>query len=229
MNRLRLKAAVAVAVIGLIVAVGAESGALASSPSASKRAISTKLTVSPVLYRVFTVLRYHRAHAHGAAVDANAQSLPGFVANDMERTGVDVSAAVFAGGTYPTWVIPGAKNVCLVVDATEGQSVAKDPGGWGAVCGSVTGATERGIALTTENATGAPIVVGLAPNGNGTVKVTNTDGTAEEQQVVNNVYEVTKDVPRTVSLRGSTGALMTRDVALPTPPPSPAPSGSTNP
>ena len=161
--------------------------------------------------------------ARGASAATDAQPLPVAVVEGMSRQlGVEPSAAVFAGGTYPTWVVPGSTEVCLMHAALSRQDV---PGG---VCGSIK-AAEHGLAVTSEDAAGAPVVLGLAPDGNISVNVTNADGTTESVPVTNNVYEITSGDPVSVTLKQASGASETRHLATLSSPPASAPAGSPTP
>jgi hypothetical protein len=155
-----------------------------------------------------------------AAVGAGPGSLPAAAALGLSQiAGVDTSAAVFAGGTYPAWVVPGLTETCVIVGAVRPGDV---PGG---VCGS-TAAAIHGLALATENAAGTSVVLGLVPNGNASVKVTNADGTTENVPVTNNVYEVTGGTPSTVSLKEASGKRVTRHLPVLSRPAPSAPAAS---
>jgi hypothetical protein len=219
MSKRSQSAAIIISMMGAVVAVVAVTVAMASE---SNYAVP-RVTVSARLGRTFGVLRRHDLTAHSASANASAQPLPVATEQGINHfQGMDPSAAVFAGGTYPTWVVPGSSDVCLVLGATAPD---RYPGG---VCGSISGAERRGLAVTTENAAGAPIVVGLAPNGNSAVEVTNTNGTTESVPVTNNVYEITSGNPTTVSLKDASGTPTTRHVAVLSSP-SPASAASVTP
>jgi hypothetical protein len=139
--------------------------------------------------------------------------LPAAVVAGMNgaQPNLDVSAAAYVGGTYPTWVVPGSTEVCLVVGANGPDNVPSS------VCGPVSRA-EAGMALVTGSGPGGQSVVGLAPDGNATVKVTNTDGTTENVPVKNNVYEIIDGKQNTVSLKEASGAMTQRPLVVPTGP-----------
>lgn len=165
-----------------------------------------RFATSARLPEMFNVLD-HRTSAHRASA-AVTWSLPQSVANAMTSTHpeLDPAAAVFAGGTYPTWVVPGTNEVCLIDGPTTPE------GFYGGVCGSIA-AAEHGIAVTTENANGEPVVIGLVPNGNTSVTVGNADGTVERLPVRDNVYESLGGDPSTVKLTEASGTHSTRHVA----------------
>jgi hypothetical protein len=158
------------------------------------------------------------------SVGTNAQSLPAAAVRSLSvMPGLDPSAAVFIGGTYPVWVVPGSTAVCLI-DAAMGT-----PSVLGGVCGTTSAAEERGLAVTTENASGTPIVLGLAPRGNTSVKVTNSNGTTENVPVTSGVYEITGGSPSTASLKEASGKETTRHLPELSRPPASAPAGSPTP
>jgi hypothetical protein len=141
--------------------------------------------------------------------------------------GVDPSAAIAVeGGAYPVVVEPGETEIC-VLNGPEGMTAASAhaAGELGGVCGTIADAETRGLADSTEAASGAPVVIGLVPNGNTSVSVTNTNGTTEDLPVTNNVYEITSGTPTSVTMKDATGATVTRHIAVPTHPPASAPAG----
>jgi hypothetical protein len=208
---------VGVAIMAAAIAVTA---AMASSGGSAAKPIAVRADrVSPRLNHILGVLRITgRAHGASAAV---SQPLPTAIEEGVsQQATLNPSAAVFAGGAYPTWVIPGSTEVCLMANAIR-------PGGSpGGICGSIAAVEQRGIAETTESASGSPVVLGLVPNGNSSVEVTNVDGTKETLPVTNNVYEITSGDPVSVTLKNASGATTTRHLAvLSTPPPSAPPAG----
>ncbi len=132
---------------------------------------------------------------------------------------MDPSAAVFAdAGACPAWIVPGSEQVCLVH--------ALNGGGTGGICGTSAAIEQRGIAGTGESPSGSPVVLGLVPNGNTSVDVTNTDGSKETVPVTNNVYEITTGDPVSATLKNASGALTTRHLpVISAPPPAATPTG----
>lgn len=175
--------------------------------------------VAPRLGQMFAALHSDSLSAHTAAVGASQPLPPNVQAGMSALPGRDVGSAVFTGGTYPTWVVPGSSEVCLVIGAIGRRGV---PGG---TCAPVADA-EAGLLLMTETDSGQPLVLGLAPNGNASVKVTYADGTKASVPVSNNVYEITSGKPSTVTLTAASGAPITRSVAMSPPPPPSAPAES---
>lgn len=192
---------VAISAAIVIMAAAAVATATASSKKhAAKLHATPNQTVSVRLIHMLKVLREDRARAHVASADTSSQELPQAVVKGLSgsRPGVDTSAAVFAGGTYPVWVVPGSTEVCLINGSTGPGDV---PGG---LC-SPTSEVSHGLAVSDGS-----IVFGLVPDGNTSVKVTNSDGTTESVPVVNNVYEITSGDPSTVTLKEASGVEVTR-------------------
>lgn len=217
-------AALVLAALVVTAAVVVAAATASSRDGAVKLHSSLAAGVSARLGQVFKVLSGSTLGAHGAAVSAGSQPLPAGVAEGMSssRPGVAPSKAVFAGGVYPTWVVPGSAEVCLVAGTIGPRSVPSS------VCGPIAKA-EAGLALMTETDAGQPVVLGLAPNGNTSVKVTNADGTTENVPVTNNVYEIASGKPSTVRLKAASGSPRTDSVAISPPPPPTAPAGSATP
>ncbi|HXD56181.1 MAG TPA: hypothetical protein VN618_15605 [Solirubrobacteraceae bacterium] len=144
--------------------------------------------------------------ASSPAQGAATGSLPSAVVEGLDGGSQSVSASTAepAGGTYPTWIVSGAGETCLIVEAIWAGDV---PAG---VCGPTSAAEARGLAMTREDALGQPVVVGLAPTGNSSVTVTNSDGTSERVAVTNSVYEVTQGDPASVKLKNAAGQTTTR-------------------
>lgn len=216
----RSLAGLAILVVAAAVAVVATATAASEHHGVKLHRVATH--VAPRLGQVFAVLHNGSLSAHSAVVGAS-QSLPPNVQVGMSSLpGREVGSAVFTGGTYPTWVVPGSTEVCLVIGAIGQRGVP------GSTCASVSDA-EAGLILVTETDSGQPLVLGLAPNGNASVKVTYADRTTARVPVRNNVYEITSGKPSTVTLTTASGAPITRSVALSPPPPPSAPAGSTTP
>lgn len=134
--------------------------------------------------------------------------------------GIDLATAQPAGITYPAWVITGSTETCLMHDRMRAGDV---PGG---VCGLTSLAQEYGLTVTTENAAGVPVVFGLAPAGNTSVNVIESDESTKSVTVTNGVYEVTGGDPSAVSLKAASGRATIRHVATLSRPPASEPAGS---
>jgi hypothetical protein len=224
MRRQLMRFSVMLVLIAIVVAaiVVTAAGAKSGSRDVTRSRNSADSHVSRRLLAEFKVLHQEEFRgAHNASTSASYQPLPQGVIEGMEQAQpqMEPSSAAFAGGTYPTWVVPGADHVCLVLGTTGANSVPSSS------CGSTASAEQHGLAISTENEAGTPVIVGLVPNGNPVVKVTNTNGTSKGVPVVDNVYEVTGGAPRTVTFRDGAGSETTRPVAvIPAPPPPSAPA-----
>jgi hypothetical protein len=206
----RVSALVAIAAAVAVTAAMASNGSTAAKPTNVVRH-----RVSPRLEHLIGALtRAHRA-------SANAHPLPAAVEEgESPQSTLVTFAAVFTGGAYPTWIVPGSTEVCL------DNSALKPGGGAGGICGTIAAFEQRGLAGTTESASGSPVVLGLVPDGNTSVGVTNANGTKDTVPVANNVYEITSGDPVSATLKNAAGTTITRHLAvLSTPPPS-APPGS---
>jgi len=212
---------------GLAILVVAAAVVIVATATAASQHHGVKLRrsathVAPRLGQMFAVLHSDSLSAHSAAVGASQPLPPNVEVGMSTLPGRDVGSAVFTGGTYPTWVVPGSTEVCLVIGAIGQRGVP------GSTCAPVVDA-EAGLTLMTETDSGQPLVLGLAPNGNASVKVTYADHTTARIPVSNNVYEITSGKPSTVTLTIASGAPITRSVAMSPPPPPSAPAGSATP
>jgi hypothetical protein len=214
----RLKLAV---IIIVIVAVGATVGAVTvgAMRASHRTSARTGSQISPRLRHLFNVLS-HVGHSGSrtAAAAASSVPLPESVMLRMDARFGHEPASIYTGGTYATWAVSNEGTVCLVVGAIGTRGV---PSG---TC-STTQEAESGLMLVTETDVETPVVVGLAPNGNTSVDVTNADGATEKVPVINNVYEITTGKPTNISLAAASGSRVVRSIpSLPSPPPS-APTG----
>jgi hypothetical protein len=208
--------------IALIATAIVVAAAGASGNNSHGRRLTHTVTVRPaskLLASEFGILG--QSSAARGATSANYQPLPRAVVEGMDRAQPEMepSSAAFAGGTYPTWVVPGTNHVCLVLGSTGANSVPSSS------CGSTTGAGQHGLVISTENGSGTPVIVGLVPNGNPVVKVTDTNGASKGVSIVSNVYEITSGAPRSVTFRDASGNETTQPIALASaPPPASAPA-----
>lgn len=210
----RLKRSVIlISALALVCAVGVTVAAMAIASHSTKHHRLRYHAASARLGRAFSVLDASSVKARSAAV--TAYRLPEAVANVMPQTvaGTEPAAAVYAGGSYPTWVVPGASKICLVAGSTGPTS---NPG---STCAELGWAEQHGLAIVTENSNGTPVVFGLAPNGNTSVDVTETDGSTRTVPVVHNVYEIVGGSPKTVKLKALSGIVWERTVGPMAPPP----------
>lgn len=212
--RLNRPVVISASALAIICAVGAVATAMAMSSHHVTKLHARHSAVSFRLRRVFSVFVTHNPTAHSTALGTSEQPLPSAVANILpqEVSGVNPSEAVFAGGTYPTWVVPGSSKVCLVAGATGPHSVPSS------MCSPISWAEQHGLAIVTEREGRLPVILGLAPDGNSSVQVAEADGATQSVPVVNNVYEIIGGSPKSVTIRGTSGALWHRVVGMPTVP-----------
>lgn len=174
---------------------------------------------------------YHTALASITAspiAPAGARDLSSVLAGSLVAIpgGLESSATEVVSARYPVVVVPGETGICLL-NGPVGVSpaAAAMSGRLGGVCGAKSSADEHGFAETTESASGAPVVIGLAPRGNTSVRVTYASGAIEKVPVVNNIYEIT-GTPSTVTLKEASGKETTRRLPALARPPATAPPAS---
>jgi hypothetical protein len=211
----------------LAVALGAAAVAVASASSRShvrnqttgSRTSDASHTIVPARLReIFRVLRHNGATRAHSAASVPQLPVPASAIVGRAIGGVPAAQAIFSGGTHPTWTIPGASGLCLLL-APIGPNGAP-----ATVCGPVTQA-ERGLLLMTEDA-GHEIVIGLVPNGNSTVTATAHDGTVTKVPVVDNLFEIISGQPQSVSYSDASGSTVKFQVALGPAPTTSGPSTS---
>jgi len=206
---------VVVAVLAaILVAVGVTAALGSSGGKAARRAAVVRRPVSPRLYRHLGAL------AHARRASAASHPLPSSVLLGVSpQMGLTPSAAVYAGGTYPSWIVPGSTEVCLM------HGDLGSGGGSGGICGTIAAFEQRGLAEATETPSGSHVVLGLVPDGNNSVRVTDANGNTETVPVANNVYEITGGDPVSATLRSASGSMTTRHlpvISAPPPPSAPA-------
>jgi hypothetical protein len=200
--------------VAVAAAIGVTAAMASSGSKTAKPAAVARHVVSPRLHHLIGAL----ARAHGSS--ANAHPLP--VAVEMgtsPRQTTEPSAAVYTGGVYPTWIIPGSREVCLT------HAELGSAGGASEICGTIADLEQRGLAEVTESTSGSPVVFGLVPNGNSSVQVTNANGSEETVPVTNNVYEITSGDPISATLKNASGTTITRHLPVLSSPPPSAPAG----
>jgi hypothetical protein len=194
--------------IAVAAATGANGTRTAKPVAVARRPVSARL--------------YHLIGALGRADRASASSSPLPVAvleGTTQQLGITPAAAVFAGGVYPSWIIPGSTEVCLVHDAL-GQG-----GTAGGICGTISALEQRGLAEADETSRGSTVVLGLVPDGNTSVGVTDADGAKTTTRVTNNVYEITSGDPVSATLKDASGTTITRRLPVISAPPPPSTPG----
>lgn len=203
--------AAALAAIALTVAITTATGSSGVKPTRPaavvRRPVSRRL--SHLLGRI----------ARATRASATSHPLPAAVLEGtVQQVGITPSAAVFAGGRYPTWIIPGATEVCLMHDALGPDGSA------GGICGTIVSFEQNGLAEVTESSPGSAVVLGLVPGEHASVVVMDADGSKRTVAVANNVYEITSGDPVSVTFADAAGATVTRRLpVLPAPPPPSAP------
>ena len=100
--------------------------------------------------------------------------------------GVNPNLAVYVAAAR-TWILPGTSGVCI-----QGPSAG---------CDSTQAALAGDFLFSTGDT-----YVGLAPDGNSTVTVTDANGTTSQVTVTGNVYVITGGEPTAITLRDSSGA-----------------------
>jgi hypothetical protein len=228
-SRITIVAAVLVAASGSAVALG-ETGdhGHAGSPPGMKLATAPRHgrqpKISQRLDQAFSVLHRSGLSAHNTSI------LPGLQGLSAIPDNLDVADAVVIPATYPVVIVPGETGVCLL-NGPLGMTAAEAgaAGQLGGTCSSVANAEKYGLAETTESASGGPMVVGIAPNGNTSVTVTSSNDTTQRTPVTNNVYEIIGGTPATIRLKSASGASVTRSVAPISHPPASSPTGASTP
>lgn len=125
---------------------------------------------------------------------------------------MDPAGARYVTGAYPVWIVPGTE-VCIVTTGRNGPREFP-----GATCNTVAAAEQGKVCYSSVTEGGAPIVVGLAPDGDSVVTVTEANGSTVQAPVTDNVYEISSGDPVSVTLTTASGASVTLPVAVPAPP-----------
>lgn len=206
---------VVVALAAVLVAVGVAAALGSSGGKGTKSAFAARRPVSHRLYRHIAALtRARRA-------SADAHPLPDAVLLGVGRQlGLTPTAAVFVDGAFPSWIVPGSTEVCLM------HGPLGSGGSSGGICGTIAAFEQRGLAEATETSSGANVVLGLVPDGNQSVEVTDSDGSTKAVPVTDNVYEITGGDPVSATLRDASGTTIARHLpVMSAPPPPSAPAG----
>ncbi|HEX4034845.1 MAG TPA: hypothetical protein VHX66_10410 [Solirubrobacteraceae bacterium] len=115
--------------------------------------------------------------------------------------GINLSFDRFATGAN-AWVQAGSSGVCVVA---YGLDVGHPNDGIGAAVCTSTATALGGDLLFRKG----HVYVALAPDGNPTVTVTDTDGSTRQVPVTDNVYKIVGGAPSSITLRDASGALTT--------------------
>ncbi len=147
-------------------------------------------------FDVFKRSGTRRSHFHGRAariasiVAASPPSMPGPV---VQRLGLDLGNVQYVdlGGGLYVWLYPGTNGACML------WPKADNPSGSGFVgsgdCNSQLSSIDLGNMVGEDPSTpgtGGKTVIGLAPDGVTSARVTLADGTTKSASVANNVYAV---------------------------------------
>ena len=198
-------------------------GALAPGISNGRASRPPAARVPSGLRDAFGIFDHARSPKRGsariAAVTVGGQPLPPAAEAVMRNApGLDIGAAVFTGGKVPTWVVPGASDVCVVLGASSPTGVPS------ADCGPAATVEQYGLRLTTTSADGNSLLVGLAPDGNPSVSIQESSGATRAIAVIDNVFEVEGGEPRSVTMRTPSGQQLTLALGAPSTAPAAAPT-----
>jgi hypothetical protein len=117
--------------------------------------------------------------------------------------GIDPNLARYAAAAS-TWILPGSSGACLIALGVAGHGVSSG------VCNSAQAALSGELVVRTGSSRGAVnTLVGLAPDGNATVTITDADGSTRQVPVSDNVYKVTGGHPSAIIEHDSSGAITT--------------------
>jgi hypothetical protein len=167
----------------------------------------------------FGLMRYAEYSA-GRATSASAGAFPGVtpaVRSQWSLATGDATAVPNTVRGLNLWVVPGSTGVCFA-DTTLSYAL---PSG---SCSPNEQVLAGKFVSVLKSPVGHPdgeVIMGLAPNGNATVKLTLADGTSNTVPVTENAYVAeTSQQIRTVTLRNSAGTLTTVTVPGSLAPPS---------
>lgn len=191
-----LSAAVAVSAV---VAVAGHSStsvdrqSVMSNPAKS-RLVNGERHVSSRLVANFHVLRgAHAADAGSPQPPLPLAAVRDFTATPASQYGVDPALARYVvSGPVGAWIVPGANGLCIYSDT-------------GGTCGSVAGADAGTLREIVTAADGKETLVGIAPDGNSAVLVTDIAKVTHTVAVVDNLYAASDIKPASVLVRDSAG------------------------
>jgi hypothetical protein len=161
--------------------------------------------IDPALWASFAVLRQPGPNPEPVPVglDTGYTSGSSTYASGAPTNpyGIDPSFDKFAVGA-DAWVQAGSSGICLIA--------------YGLDAGFPNDGVGHGSCASTATALGGDMFdrigqtyVGLAPDGNTTVTVTDSDGSTRQIPVTGNVYKVAGGDPSSITLRDASGALTT--------------------
>jgi hypothetical protein len=114
--------------------------------------------------------------------------------------GIDPDLARYAPAAN-TWVLPGSTGVCLITYGIVGPGV-----GSGTCASDSTALAGDFVSFQHKYPDSDIALVGLAPDGNTTVTVTDANGTTRQIPVTDNIYVVTGGNPASITLLTASGA-----------------------
>jgi hypothetical protein len=168
------------------------------STGASGSTGSEPSRVDSALMASFAVLRQSLPNPVQLPSDiAGAYTGPAQPANPY---GVDPNLAEYVASAN-TWILPGSSGVCLIT-----IGIVR-PGVGSGSCNSDLFALSGDFFVDSKKwPTRQIVLVGLAPDGNQTVSVTDADGSTHHVPVTDNLYVVTGGDPSSITLRDASGA-----------------------
>jgi len=119
--------------------------------------------------------------------------------------GIDPSLARYVAAAK-TWILPGSSGACIQTYRSQGP---RTPIGTGGGCTATPAVLAGELVIRSTTSAGVITLVGLAPDGNTTVTITDTDGTARQIPVTDNVYVATGGHPSTITLNDASGTTTT--------------------
>jgi hypothetical protein len=117
--------------------------------------------------------------------------------------GIDPNLARYAAAAN-TWILPGSSGACLIALGVAGYGVSSG------ACNSTQAALSGELVVRTGSTSRVSnTLVGLAPDGNATVTITDADGSTRQVPVSDNVYKVIGGNPSAITEHDSSGAVTT--------------------
>jgi hypothetical protein len=166
--------------------------------------------MDPALWASFAVLRQPGPNPEPEPVGLDTGYTPGSpstypsgvtgrVGPPTNPYGIDPSFDKFAAGA-DSWIQAGSSGICLVAYGNDPHFPKLGDGSCASTVMALAGDMFDRIGQT---------YVGLVPDGNTTVTVTDADGSTRQIPVTSNVYKVVGGNPSSITLRDASGALTT--------------------
>jgi len=199
--------------LGLAVVVAAALGVALGTSSASAhktrhvpRAPAARASYNATVLNAFSVLR-KAASSGGAPLPPSVDAAASDEASGASRLEPELTGEVKVQDQYPVWVAPEAGKICLVQEGIVGPGISDS------VCGTDQEALEgKLIKFSRDYSSGDPVIVGLAPNGNASVRATEASGGNQTVSVTDNVYEMVGHTLQTIALTNANGQATTAPV-----------------